>query len=218
MKKLAIFDFDGTLVDTIIDAGRCFNKALEYFGFKSFPLDQYGSVVGGNLEVIFSKLLEPNDRTDENISKLKSKYREIYSQDEKPNTKPFDGIIDVLKDLNKMGVLIAINTNKAQILTEQLSEKLFREIEFLEILGYCEDRPSKPDPTAINGLMESNNIAPGEAVYIGDGITDIKTAENAGIDCILVTWGQGDVTVLSQEKKVSFIANSSDDILSFIKD
>lgn len=217
MKKLAIFDFDGTLVDTIIDAGRCFNKALEYFGFKSLPLDQYGSVVGGNLEVIFSRLLEPRDRTDENISKLKNKYKEIYSQDEKPNTKPFAGIIDVLKDLNKMGVLIAINTNKAQVLTEQLSNKLFNEIEFLEILGYCDERPSKPDPTAINSLMVSNGIAPSEVVYIGDGLTDIKTAENAGIDCILVTWGQGDVKALSKEKAVSFIANSLCEILSFIK-
>ena len=71
MKKLVIFDLDGTLIDTIIDAGRCFNKVLEQFGFKTYPLEQYNCLVGGNLEVIFSKLLEEQYRTEEIIAKLK---------------------------------------------------------------------------------------------------------------------------------------------------
>lgn len=215
-KRLAFFDFDGTLVDTIVDAGRCFNKALEYFGFDPYPLDQYGKVVGGNLEIIFSKLLSPKDRTEENILKLKEKYKEIYAEDKKPSTKPFNGITEVLKYLNENEVLIAISTNKAQILTEQLTDKLFPEIDFLSILGYCDERPSKPDPTAIEELMIANGIEKDEVVFIGDGLTDIKTAENAKVDCILVTWGQGDVKILSQEKAVSFIADSPRDILDFI--
>ena len=77
MKKLVIFDLDGTLIDTLMDAGRCFNKVLEQFGFKTYPLEQYNCLVGGNLEVIFSKLLEEQDRTEEIISKLKNKYSHL---------------------------------------------------------------------------------------------------------------------------------------------
>lgn len=217
MKKLAIFDFDGTLVDTITDVGHCFNKTLEYFGFKPFPLEQYGKVVGGNLEVIFSKLLDENDRTEENILKLKEKYREVYSLDEKPNTKPFEGVIGVLEKLTSHGVLIAINTNKAQVLTEQLCEKLFKKINFVDVIGYCDDRPCKPDPCAVNKLMSANNVDASGTVYIGDGLTDIKTAENAGIDCVLVSWGQGDVETLKKEAAVSFVANSPGDILRYME-
>ncbi len=215
-KKIAFFDFDGTLVDTITDAGRCFNKALEFFGFDPYPLDQYGKVVGGNLEIIFSKLLNPKDRTEENISKLKEKYKEIYAEDEKPSTKPFEGIVEVLKSLNENNILIAISTNKAQILTEQLVENLFPKIDFLSILGYCDERPSKPDPTSIEELMFANDVDKDEAVFIGDGLTDVKTAENAKVDCILVTWGQGEIKTLSKEKAVSFVAHSPNDILDFI--
>ena len=71
MKNLVIFDFDGTLVDTITDAGICFNKALDFYGFKTYDLEDYGKVVGGNLETIFSKLLDKKDQTKENIKKLK---------------------------------------------------------------------------------------------------------------------------------------------------
>ena len=70
MKKLVIFDLDGTLIDTIKDAGRCFKKTLEYFGFSTQRLKRFDCMVGGDLELIFSSLLEEKNRTAENISKL----------------------------------------------------------------------------------------------------------------------------------------------------
>lgn len=215
-KKLVIFDFDGTMVDTIIDAAVCFNKTLDFFGFKTYPIEQYANLFGGNLEVIFSRLLDEKDRIPENISKLKEKYREIYSDYSKPNTKPFDGIIDVLKTLNDNNILVAINTNKAQKLTEELCKTKFNGFKFSGIFGYCDERPSKPDPYGVNELMKINNVQPVDTVYVGDGLTDIKTAENAGIDCILVSWGQGNIEALSKENAVSFIANTPSDILRFI--
>ena len=217
MKKLVIFDLDGTLIDTLMDAGRCFNKVLEQFGFKTYPLEQYNCLVGGNLEVIFSKLLEEQDRTEEIISKLKNKYREVYSLDPKPNTKPFDGVLDVLKKLNeKNDISIAINTNKSQVLAEKLCENMFSDIEFSGIFGYVDERPSKPDPYAVNELMKINNVLPEETIYVGDSLTDIKTAQNAGIDCIFVNWLKADISALLAENNVRFVANIPEDILTFV--
>lgn len=215
-KKLVIFDFDGTLVDTIIDAGRCFNKALESFGFRTYPVEDYGNIVGGNLDVIFSKLLDQQYQTAENIANLKAKYREIYSLDEKPNTKPFDGILHVLRKLNKDGISIAINTNKAQILVDELCKKEFPDIKFAAVFGYHDGIPSKPDPYAVNETMKLCNVSASETIYIGDGLTDVKTAQNANIDCILVTWGQGDVKTILEEHQNLFVANAPEEIFKFL--
>lgn len=217
MKKLVIFDLDGTLIDTIIDAGRCFNKVLEYFGFKTFPIEQYSCLVGGDLEVIFSNLLEKKYRTGEIISKLKNKYREIYLQDPKPNTKPFNGVLEVLKKLNSQkDISIAINTNKSQALAEKLCQNMFKGINFSEIFGYVDDRPSKPDPYAVKELMKINNVLPKETIYVGDSLTDIKTAQNAEIDCIFVNWLKADISDLLSENNVRFVANVPEDILAFL--
>lgn len=215
-KKLVIFDFDGTLVDTIIDAGRCFNKALECFGFRTYPVEQYGQIVGGNLDVIFSKLLDKQHQTEENLSKLKAKYREIYASDEKPNTKPFNGILSVLERLTQAGVSIAINTNKAQVLVDDLCAKVFPTVKFIAVCGYSDGVPSKPDPYAVNEIMKACNVNKGETVYVGDGLTDVKTAQNAGVDCILVTWGQGDVEEILNENPALFVANEPSEILKFL--
>lgn len=217
MKKLVIFDLDGTLIDTLMDAGRCFNKVLEQFGFKTCSLEQYGCVVGGNLEVIFSKLLEEQYRTEEIISKLKNKYREVYSLDPKPNTKPFDGVLALLKKLNeKNDVSIAINTNKSQVLAEKLCESMFFDIKFSGIFGYVDERPPKPDPSAVNMLMKINNVLPEETIYVGDSLTDVKTAQNAGIDCIFVNWLNKDLSTFLAENNVRFVANVPEDILAFL--
>lgn len=217
MKKLVIFDLDGTLIDTVVDAGRCFKKTLEYFGFSTQRLKRFDCMVGGDLELIFSSLLEEKNRTAENISKLKTKYREIYAADPKPNTKPFEGILEVLQQLNaNNNISIAINTNKSQILAEKLCNEMFAGINFSGIFGYIEERPSKPDPFAVNELMRINNVLPDETIFVGDSLTDIKTAQNAGVDCIFVNWVQADINQLLAENDVPFVANVPDDILKFL--
>lgn len=217
MKKLVIFDLDGTLIDTIKDAGRCFKKTLEYFGFSTQLIKRFDCMVGGDLELIFSSLLEEKNRTAENISKLKTKYREIYATDPKPNTKPFDGVLDVLKKLNeKNDISIAINTNKSQVLAEKLCKEMFSGVNFSGIFGYVDDRPSKPDPYAVNELMKINKVLPEETIYVGDSLTDIKTAQNAGIDCVFVNWLNADISTLLAENNLRFVANVPEDILAFL--
>lgn len=215
MKKLVIFDFDGTLIDTITDVGICFNKTLEYYGFPTYPVDSYGEMVGGNLETIFSKLLPAKKINDSIIEKLKIKYRDVYANDKKPNTKPFTGILELLIELKKNNIKVGINTNKSQSLTEQLCNKFFSNINFDGIRGYLDIRPSKPDPYSVYELMDINGVSKSETVYVGDGDTDIKTAENGGIDCIFVLWGQGDEK-LRFDKSVTFVAKEAGDIFTLI--
>ena len=189
----------------------CYNEEENVEPLSAAVIEQIEKLEKYDYEILFIDNCS-NDKTRE---KLESKYREIYLKDKKPNTVPFDGISDVIKKLKRKGYQVAINTNKAQPLVDDLCKEKFPEIKFDSVFGFTEDRPSKPDPHGVNELLKLHNVSREETVYIGDGLTDIETARNAVVDCVFVTWGQGENS-LSRDERVSFVAKSPRDILSFI--
>ncbi len=190
MKKLAIFDFDGTLFNTVDDVIINFNIALKANGFPTLTRDEYIERLGGNIDEIVSLIL--NDKnTPENIELIKKEYGKQYSDSKKENSKPFPGILNLLRDLESKDVLIAINSNRTTPSIKLFVEKFLPEIDFLEIEGHNPDYPSKPSPCGVNKIIEKANVSLERVIYIGDSKTDIKTAKNAGIDCVIVKWGYG---------------------------
>ncbi len=193
MARIAIFDFDGTIVNTIVDVAISFNKALEEHGFPTHPLEAYDGFVGGNLETVVSRMLPKDAITDENIDKVKTTYRQIYSSSKKENTLPYDGIMELLHDLKAEGWKLAINTNKGQKLVDELVVELFPEGMFDSVVGYLESRPSKPDAFGVKMICQECGGDIADAIYVGDGMSDVNTAINAGIPCIFTEWGQGNL-------------------------
>lgn len=191
MYKLVIFDFDGTLADTVKDVAVCFNEALKQCGFPQHSLQEVCDLVGGNLEVIVSKLLPREQATPENIDRVKKLYRKIYSACSKDNTFLYPGIMDLLLELKEKKVRLAVNSNKGQDLLEQMVEKMFPMGFFDAVIGYSEYYPPKPDPYGVEMILTKCSCSAADAVYVGDGLSDIKTAQNAGVACIFVSWGQG---------------------------
>lgn len=215
MKRLLIFDCDGTLVDTLHDVALCFNQALEENGFAGHPLDAYNSFVGGNLEQIIARLLPEEAVTVDNIDMVKVAYRSLYQRSEKPNTAPYEGIKNAVEVLKEKGYTIAVNTNKGQALADDLLDKLFPERPFDSVVGYDESRPSKPDPYGVKMICSSLGHHLRDAVYIGDGRSDLLTAKNAGIPFVLVEWGQGEAT-LRESDDVACIVGSPEDLVAAI--
>lgn len=190
MKKLAIFDFDGTLFNTVDDVIINFNRALKANGFPTLTREEYIERLGGNIDEIVSLIL--NDRnTPENIELIKKEYGKLYADSKKENSKPFPDILNLLRDLERKDVLIAINSNRTTPSIKLFVEKYLSGIDFLEIEGHNPNYPSKPSPLGVNRIIAKADVSLDEAIYIGDSKTDIKTAQNAGIDCVIVKWGYG---------------------------
>lgn len=212
-RELIIFDFDGTIVDTITDVGICFNKALAYCGLPQHPLKAFGGFAGGDLETVVARMLPPGQVTDENITRVKTKYREFYLNSEKPNTHPYPGVWRMLHALKAQGYILAVNSNKSQALLDDMVGKLFPTSLFSSVVGYLETRPSKPDPCGVQLIEGECGHTRERTIYVGDGISDVRTAMNAGIPCVFVTWGQGDVSQIPQNADV-VIVNSVEQLTS----
>lgn len=217
MKKLCIFDFDGTLVDTFTDAGIYYNKALEAYGFKTHNIEEYKYLMGGSLEEVVTRILEEKNRTEENINNVKKHYWDNYPTSSKENTKAYPGIQELLEELQKNNVKIAINTNKKQVIVDEMVKKIFPNINFVSVAGQNGKYPAKPDPEGVYQILKMcDGIEKNECIYIGDSKYDFETAQNAGIDAILVTWGAYKKE-LEEYSCVKVIANIPNDILKIYK-
>lgn len=214
MKKLAIFDFDGTLFDSVCDVVICFNKALTIHNLPTLTREEYLGCLGGNIDEITSLVLGDN-LTDENLETVKDTYLNFYNSSKKESTIPFPKAHDMLKELQDKGILLAVNSNRLNYSLNEFINNYFADIDFLEIEGHEYPNPSKPDPYGVNKIIKKAQVGVDEAVYIGDSATDIKTAKNAGIDCILVKWGYGNKTDYEDEYLLDVIDDMSEIINYF---
>ena len=217
MVKCAIFDFDGTLVNTVTDVIYCMNEALKVNNFPVREYDYVKNLIGKNLDEIVTRIVPEDSASEAVIAKVKNSYRKIYSEYDKPNTIPFPGIKEMLMQLKDSNIFIAVNSNKGQDLLVKMTEDIFGKGYFDTIVGYDPDYPSKPDPYGALYTIKQLNISHAEAVYIGDSSIDIVTAQNAGIPIVFVGWGIGDNQEITDKYGVSIIDNAMELLQKIIK-
>ena len=209
MKKRAIFDFDGTIFNSITDVIICFNKALSVNGFPTLTYEEYIEILGGNIDELVSLSLKDKN-TPENMELVKNTYDEIYGTSNRENSLPFDGMHEVLLELQKKGILLAINSNRKNDSIKKFIGKYYSDIDFKAIEGHNPAYPSKPRPCGVKKMLHKLKVSKDDAIYIGDSSTDIKTAKNAEIDCVIVKWGYGDPEDYVDEYILDAIEKPSD--------
>lgn len=194
MKKLVIFDLDGTLLNTINDLGISCNYALEKCGFKSHPLSAYPFMVGNGVRKLIQRA-QPS-ATDADIERITSAFKEHYDKHNHDTTVPYNGIHEMLRKLTDAGIAVAVTSNKYEAAVIDIVKHYFPDIPFVALRGQIEGRPIKPDPSIVFSVLCDHPTPKADVLYVGDSAVDIETARRACIDSVGVTWGFSPVSHL----------------------
>lgn len=211
--KLAIFDMDGTILNTIDDLAASLNYVLEKSGFPARTMDEVISFIGDGLRKLIERGV-PEGTDSETVDKVLADFKEYYAVHCADKTAPYDGIIELLENLRRNGCLTAVVSNKADDAVQELCRKYFDGL-FDYAVGERSGILRKPAPDSVNEVLEKLNVSRGNAVYIGDSDVDIKTAENAGMDSIIVEWGfrERDFLLKKGAKTIVSAAEEIEDIV-----
>lgn len=215
MKRLAIFDLDGTLLNTITDLGKACNHALKSMGYATHPIQAYAYMVGNGVRNLLQKA-QP-DADEPTIDKLLENFKSFYYEHCLENTKPYPGIIELLKSLTEKGVSLAVASNKYQEATEKIISGCFSDIDFIAVEGQREGRHRKPDPSIVFSILETHPFPKRDVIYIGDSGVDIETAKRACVESIGVTWGFRPPAEL-QRAHADHIVRMPNEILDHLED
>lgn len=188
--KLIIFDLDGTLLNTIDDLGEAVNHAMRLRNFPLHTHDEYKLMVGNGVRKLVTRALPEVLKEDETlVDAALADFVDYYTAHIDIHTTPYPGMFDLVYQLHKAGVLMAVASNKFQEGTEFLIRKFFPGIPFVAVLGNRSGFPLKPDPAIVREVLQKANLTPADALMVGDSPTDMKTAENGGIRGVAVSWG-----------------------------
>lgn len=208
MKKLVIFDLDGTLTNTLKSIQKSANMALEAYGFAPYEVDRYRYFVGnGSAELIRQCLIHDGDPELSHFDEVMGKYEEVFEQYCMYEVKPYDGIWDLIAMLKKKGFLLAVNSNKPQAQTEDVISSVFGDDIFDMVVGQVEVRPRKPAPDGVQFILSKLGVTSEETVYLGDTSIDMQTGKSAGVFTVGALWGFRDREELEDNHADAIIAS-----------
>mgnify|MGYP000755104384 CR=1 FL=1 len=210
MKKLIIFDLDGTLLDTIADLGTACNFALETKGYRRHPLSAYPYMVGNGVRKLIERA-QP-DASEEEVEELLGLFRTYYDEHCTDFTKPYPGIPQLLEQLTQAGIAVAVATNKYESAARRIIDHYFPEVPFVAVFGQVEDRPVKPDPSIDFAVLLTHPTPKSATMHVGDSAVDIETARRACVTSVGVTWGFRPVNEL-RKAYADHIISTPDEIL-----
>ena len=190
--KLAIFDLDGTLIDSRLDLVHSVNAAIRHIGRAELPADVIASYVGDGAPVLIKRALGPEASDEALVRKGLEFFLSYYREHKLDHTTVYDGVREALTAIQsgnghtrKLAVLSNKPVNPSRAIVDALNLAPF----FVQVYGGNSFATKKPDPEGARKLLEENNACPEAAVMVGDSHTDIETGHNAGLWTIGVTYG-----------------------------
>ena len=215
MKKLVIFDLDGTLLNTIADLAHSTNYALNKLGYPTHDTEKYNFMVGNGINKLFERALPEGEKTEENVLRVRKEFIPYYDVHNADDSRPYPGISELLSYLQSEGIQLAVASNKYQAATEKLIAYYFPKIRFTAVFGQREGVNVKPDPTIVDDILSIAKTDRKDVLYVGDSGVDMQTAINAGVTSCGVTWGFRPRTEL-EEFHPDYIADKAEEILKRI--
>lgn len=190
MKKAVIFDLDGTLSDSIASMKYCGDRALAPFGYGPFPESDYKYFVGdGAANLVKRALVAAGDTELVHFEEAFALYKEYFAKDCMYQVKPYREIPELLAELKRKGLKIAVLSNKPHDQTIDVIETLFGRDYFDMIQGQKDGLPIKPDPSGVFVILKEFGLTADDILYLGDTATDMKTGKSAGAFTVGALWG-----------------------------
>ncbi|AJQ95947.1 HAD family hydrolase [Gynuella sunshinyii] len=187
--KAVIFDLDGTLLNTLDDLADSMNQILSRHKLPTHPSSAYRYFVGNGALQLVTRAIPESQRNDSFIQTCFSEFISEYGQNWNHKTRPYEGIEQLLGQLQQRHIALTVLTNKPHDAALKCMAEFFPGWNFSIILGQRMGVPVKPDPTAVEEILRHLNISHTEAIFIGDSNVDMETGTNAQLQPIGVSWG-----------------------------
>ncbi len=209
-----IFDMDGTVLNTLGDLTTSVNYVLERFGLPKREESEYRHFFGSGIRYAISCAV-PNGTPEAVIDQMLPVFKEHYGAHCLDQTRPYNGILELMGVLKEHGYRMAIVSNKIDPAVKELNERFFSD--YVEVaIGEKEGIRRKPAPDTVEQALRELGSTKEEAVYVGDSEVDLQTAKNTGIPCIAVLWGFRDKAFLVEQGATVF-AGKPDDVFDKVR-
>ncbi len=208
-----LFDMDGTVLDTLQDLWVSTNAVLRELGYAERTLDDIRSYVGNGARNQIRCAL-PEGSSEDTIDDALARYRAYYGEHCRDHTKPYPGVVELLRRLKDAGKHLAVVSNKPDAAVRLLSAEHFGALMDVAI-GETPTLRRKPAPDTVDAALAALGAEKAGAVYVGDSEVDVATAQNAGLPLIAVSWGFRSRDVL-QAAGATTIADTAEELLALL--
>lgn len=216
MLLAVIFDFDGTLADTIPAITEGVNLTMQKYGFPTHSETEIRSFINNGPRMLIRRALPKDKQTDEALlDAVLADYDTLYKTVCHHTDRAYDGVFELIETLRKKGLRIGVLSNKQDHLLREICTGIFP-TECDAILGTVPGKPTKPDPYLSHKIAQMLGVSPDACLMVGDSDVDIRTANNAGMTHIGVSWGYRDESFLLQNG-AKLVASTPDELLSMIE-
>lgn len=213
--ELIIFDMDGTILDTLEDLKNSMNHTLRLYHMPERTLEEIRSFVGNGIGKLIERSVAKGT-PKEALPEIHKDFMEYYQLHCADKTRPYDGILTLIRTLREKGYQTAVVSNKAHAAVQDLCSQYFPSLFDLAI-GEQPSIAKKPAPDMVNLALQQLNVPREKAIYIGDSDVDVATAVNSHLDMIAVDWGFRSRQFL-KEQGAETIVSAPEDILSFLEE
>ena len=198
-----IFDLDGTLLSSLDDLAASTNYALRWAGMPERTTEEVRMFVGNGVKLLMERAI-PDGQQNPRFEEVYAKFREHYLKHNLDRTRPYEGVIGMLRELKRRGKKLAIVSNKFYAATQELVRHFFADT--IEVaIGERENIRKKPAPDTVLEALRQLGAPKEGAVYVGDSDVDVMTAKNSGLPCISVLWGFRDKEFLIKYGATLFV-------------
>ena len=211
-----LFDLDGTVIDTVHDCATAVNLTMSDFGFPTHTDEEVRSYLNNGARRLIARALpEVYAEDEELIDRVLSCYIDHYTDHCTDTSTVYDGVLPLLSSLHDEGVSLGLVTNKPDVQTQIMAPYYFGDL-FSYREGNRPGVPPKPDRCRVLSALAALGKRPEETLFVGDSHVDVKTAENGGVDCCVVSWGFAGEKTLRERGGYTYLIRRAEELLPIV--